>query len=341
MDTKKNNDSSLEKIPANRRMIDELLSHGLITYDARNYAMTLLYRPQDWGIWVSSLLLVLGLSLILSGIVYFFAFNWTKITPEMKLGSIQLAILGCLGTSYFYGLGRFFGKIMLVSASVLVGVFLAVFGQIYQTGADAYNLFMMWALFILPWVILSEFAALWLVWLVITNVFLVLYWDQAVLPELESAMMIVSYLAIFNATFLWLREFFVSQGKKWLQDRWTRVMLVITILGYVLIPTIALIIEPSRATYAIVFGAVLSAIIHGVFYFVYRHKIPDMSGLAGTILSGCIILESAIFKALTEVFRYNNNAIMYLLMSCITLGVFTLAIIKLRTVAKEMEANNV
>ena len=321
-------------------MIDELSSHGLITADARDYAMSLLYPSQNWGLWVSRLLLGLGVSLILSGIVYFFAFNWTKITPEMKLGSIQLAILGCLGASYYYGLARLFGKIMLLSASVLVGVFLAVFGQNYQTGADAYNLFMMWALFILPWVILSEFAALWLVWLVITNVFLVLYWDQAALPERESEMMIVSYLAIFNAAFLGLREFFVSQGTKWLQDQWTRVVLVVPILVYALIPTIALIVEPSRATHAIVLGAVLSAIIHGIFYIVYRHKIPDMWGLAATILSGCIILESAIFKALTEVFRH-SGAIMYLLMGGITLGVFTLAIIKLRTIAKEMEAHNV
>ena len=331
---------SLGKIPANRRMIDELSSHGLINADARNYALSLLYPAQNWGLWVSRLLLVLGVSLILSGIVYFYAFNWTKITPEMKLGSLQLAILGCLGASYFYGLARLSGKIMLLSASVLVGVFLAVFGQIYQTGADAYNLFMMWALLILPWVILSEFAALWLVWLVISNVFLVLYWDQAALPEHESEMMIVSYLAIFNSVFLGLREFFANQNTKWLQDQWTRVVLVVPILVYVLIPTIMLIVEPSRATHAVVLGAVLAAIIHGVFYIVYRYKIPDMWGLAATILSGCIILESAIFKALTEVFRH-SDAIMYLLMGGITLGVFTLAIIKLRTIAKEMEAHNV
>lgn len=340
MDTEKNNNRSLEKIPANRRMLDELSAHGLITSDARHYALNLLYPPQNWGVWVARLLLVLGVSLILSGIVHFFAFNWTKITPEMKLGSIQLAVLGCLGASYFYGFGRLSGKIMLLSASVLVGVFLAVFGQIYQTGADAYNLFMMWALFILPWVILSEFTALWLVWLVITNVFLVLYWHQAVLPDRESEMMIISYLAMFNAAFLGLREVFVSQGKKWLQAQWTRVALVVPILGYAFIPTIALIAKPSCATRAIVLGAVLSAIIHRVFYVVYRHKIPDMWGLAATILSGCIILESAIFKVLTEVFPH-SNAIMYLLRGGMTLGLLTLAMIKLRTIAKDMEAHNV
>ena len=340
MDTQKNNNMTLDSIPANRRVIEELSSHTLISADAREYGLRLLYPSQNWGLWVSRMLLVFGVSLILSGIVYFFAFNWTKITPEMKLGSIQISILGCLGASYFYGLQRLSGKILLLSSSVLVGVFLAVFGQIYQTGADAYNLFMMWALLTLPWVIISEFAALWVVWLVISNTFLALYWTQAALPERETEMMIFSYLASFNGLFLGLREYFLTKGVHWLEEQWTRVVLVAPILVYALIPTIALIVEPSRATHSIVFGALLSAVVHAVFYIVYRFKLPDMWGLAATILSGCIILESAIFKALTEVFRH-SDAIMYLLMGGITLGVFTLAIIKLRVIAKEMEKKNV
>ena len=68
----------------------------------------------------------------------------------MKLGSVQLAIFGCLGAAYFQNLQQLPGKVLLLGASVLIGVFLAVFGQVYQTGADAYNLFTMWALLILP-----------------------------------------------------------------------------------------------------------------------------------------------------------------------------------------------
>lgn len=178
MDQQKNTPISLESIPANRQIIEELFSQRLISTDAREYGLRLLHPSQNWGRWASRMLLVLGVSLMLSGIVYFFAFNWAKITPVIKLGSIQVSILGCLGAAYFYGLQQQSGKILLLSASVLVGVFLAVFGQIYQTGADAYNLFMMWALLTLPWVIIAEFAALWLTWLVISNIFLALYWTR-------------------------------------------------------------------------------------------------------------------------------------------------------------------
>jgi len=84
----------------------------------------------------------------------------------------------------------------------------------------------------------------------------------------------------------------------------------------------------------------LAAVIHIAFYILYRYQLPDMWGLATTILSGCIILESAIFKGITEVFD-DDNAFSYLLMGCITLGIFTLAITKLRFIVKEMEQKHV
>ena len=47
----------------------------------------------------------------------------------------------------------------LIAASVLVGVLLAVIGQVYHTGADAYSLFAAWTLLILPWTLASRSAA--------------------------------------------------------------------------------------------------------------------------------------------------------------------------------------
>jgi uncharacterized membrane protein len=338
MNTDKNNNMTLKKILVNRRMINELASQGLISSEARHYAMNLLYPERNLILWVSRLLLALGVSLILSGIVYFFAFNWTKITPEIKFGSIQLSIFGCLAGAYFSGLTKLSGKIMLLCASVLTGVFLAVFGQIYQTGADSYQLFMMWALLILPWTLLSEFAALWLVWLVIANIFGLLYLDQTTLPEHGAGMMTISYLMIFNAAFLGLREFFASKGKAWLQDRLTRRVLVGAVLVYALIPTGNLIMEPSGATHAIIFGAALSAIIHGVFYIVYRYKTPDMPALSATVLSACFILQLVLFKALN--LFLSGHALEYLSHGFIIMGVFALATILLRNIAKETEAHN-
>lgn len=53
-------------------------------------------------------------------------------------------------------------QILLTGATFLIGTLFAVFGQIYQTGADAYDLFLGWTLFTILWAIAIRFAPLWL-----------------------------------------------------------------------------------------------------------------------------------------------------------------------------------
>ena len=53
-------------------------------------------------------------------------------------------------------------KILLTGATFLIGTLFAVFGQIYQTGADAYDLFLGWTLFTILWAVAIRFAPLWL-----------------------------------------------------------------------------------------------------------------------------------------------------------------------------------
>lgn len=332
---------TLEQIPANRRLVEELYSHGKITREAREYALDILYPHNQWGLWISRLLLTIGTALMISGIIYFFAFNWAEITPAIKLSSIEIGIIGCLIGVYYYSLQRMSGQVLLLSASILVGVFMAVFGQIYQTGADAYQLFLMWALLTLGWTWISNFAAQWIFWLVITNTFLVLWWQQAALPTKEMEFMIFTYMAILNGTALALREFFsMEKMYEWLEARWTRVALIVTTLFIMLIPIVILIIEPSRATKSIILSGVIGIIGHGAAYYFYRYKLPDMWSLAATILSGCIIIEAAGFKMVSEMFN-RSGSIAFLLMGSVTLGIFTYAIIYLRQIAKEMEIEHV
>ena len=127
----------LEAIPANRKLVEQLYSQAQIGRAARDYALDYLYPRKLWGLWASRLLLALGVSLVLAGIIYFFAFNWARIDPLVKLMAIQVGMVGCLTGAYYYSLSSLYGRTLLLSASVLIGIFLAVFGQIYQTGADS------------------------------------------------------------------------------------------------------------------------------------------------------------------------------------------------------------
>src|SRR5690606_3926429 len=103
-------------------------------------------------------------------------------------------------------------QLLLLIASIITGSLLALFGQIYQTGADTWQLFFAWAILITPWVVIARFPALWLLWLGLINAFLLLYLDVANLQFINYSLQNISQvavLALFNfiAFYSWLIGF--------------------------------------------------------------------------------------------------------------------------------------
>ncbi|WP_282609095.1 DUF2157 domain-containing protein [Pelagibius sp. Alg239-R121] len=334
-------DSPLAQIPANRRLVDELHAHGKISPEAKVYALDFLYPADQWGLWISRLFLAVGTALVLSGVVYFFAFNWAKIEPIIKLASLQLAMLLCLGGAYYYKLERISGQILLLSASVLTGVFMAVFGQIYQTGADAYQLFMMWSVLTFGWTVISNFAAQWVFWLAITNIFLVLWWDQAALPEPDMAGMIFFFVMLLNTVALVLREVYLNWKKaEWLDRRWVRLLIVLAVLVPATWPVVMLIFETVSDSFSMKLSAATGLVGLGGLYALYRFKVRDMWSLAAIALFLCIVLEAAAVRLLGEALQGAEIA-MFLLMGLATIGIFSAAVIYLRRVIAIIEADHV
>jgi uncharacterized membrane protein len=58
---------------------------------------------------------------------------------------------------------------------LLTGALLALFGQTYQTGADIFELFFVWAALAFPFALASASAATWMAWWVVLNVAMGLY----------------------------------------------------------------------------------------------------------------------------------------------------------------------
>lgn len=185
-----------------------------------------------WRRWGQAALLALAVGQILAGVVFFFAFNWAELPPFAKLGVVQAGIVLCAAGAWL-GRGRPAAwQALLTSAAVLVGVLLAVFGQIYQTGADAYTLFVGWGLLILPWVALSRALAVWALWLVVAGLGGAAWAGQIAIPlgwlrpELLAAL-----LALFYAAALLLRELAAGRWGGWLRPLWPRRLLVTAILA--------------------------------------------------------------------------------------------------------------
>jgi uncharacterized membrane protein len=332
----------LDKIPANRQLLEELRARKLLSPEAHADALEMIHPPRNWGLWVSRLLLGLGVTLILSGIVYFFAFNWAAVPDAAKFGLIISAFIGCVASACKIGLERATGQMLATSAGVLVGVFLAVFGQVYQTGADAWTLFAAWAVLIVPMALAARTAPLWGVFVVVANVGITLYWDQIVAPGWRLDMALFTVLAVFNTGLLIIREV-LAPKMEWLAARWTRGALLLPVLCFTAAVPADYFMN-SRVWNGWDSGqvnlaphAMLSAVMLGAFFCFYRKIRPDMHALAASALASCLVLETLVFRMLREAFGYDDFGFLVLTLGVATITLFGGAVVWLRKTARTIE----
>lgn len=118
-----------------------------------------------------------AISLVLA-LVFFVAYNWMALGKLGKFGLVEAAlVLTVLGYALLAhkGLFKLGQPVLLLIASLITGSLLTLVGQVYQTGADSWQLFFGWAVLIIPWVITARLPALWLLWLGLINVSFLFY----------------------------------------------------------------------------------------------------------------------------------------------------------------------
>lgn len=192
---------------------------------------------QAWRRFLGLVLLLLGTGLVLSGVVSFFAFNWVSLGRFAKFALLEAGIVVCVAVG-LWRLRDITGRVALFAASVLVGPLLAVFGQTYQTGADAWGLFAVWALLILPWAIASTFTALWVLEVALCDLALTLWWSQV--PEIHYGewMYLLVLLAGLHASAVAAWEWQYRRPTPWLDARWAPRLAVATAFGFLLVPAL-------------------------------------------------------------------------------------------------------
>jgi len=131
----------------------------------------------DWLAAGERLCLWGGALLLALAVVFFFAYNWADLHHFAKLGIAVMALLACVVAALAaQPTGRVW-QAALVSAAVCVGALLALIGQIYQTGADIWELFAAWCALMLPFVLLARAWPGWLLCLLVANVCVLRLWS--------------------------------------------------------------------------------------------------------------------------------------------------------------------
>ena len=201
-----------------RRTIEQLLHHGLLPLKNTEAAATHLEvypSKRTWLMFFDKALLIIGAVALVLSLVFFIAYNWQNIGKMGKFalveGALVITIALYVALSFRQLRQRFqlIRQLLLLIASIITGSLLALFGQVYQTGADTWQLFFGWALLITPWVMIARFPTLWLLWLGLINACLLLYLDVANLQLINHRLQNVSQVAIlalfnFIAFYSWL-----------------------------------------------------------------------------------------------------------------------------------------
>ena len=201
-----------------RRTIDNLLQQGVLPLKHADAAATHLEvfpSKRTWLAFFDKALLIIGVVASALALVFFIAYNWLNMGKIGKFALVEGALVITITLYVLLSFRQRFElarQLLLLIASIITGSLLALFGQVYQTGADTWQLFFNWALLIIPWVLIARLPALWLLWLGLINASLILYIDVAEFLFTDyfyQEIFQVATLALINfiALNLWLLNF--------------------------------------------------------------------------------------------------------------------------------------
>jgi uncharacterized membrane protein len=182
---------------------------NLSPMDSRNLLARHVYNDvSSWKKFLRIFFISVGTAMLAAGIIMFFAYNWNSIGKFSKIGVIEALIVIAVSLVLGTKVKDDVKNIILTGSAILVGVLFAVFGQIYQTGANAYDFFLGWLLSVTLWVFVSNFAPLWLIYVALVNTTIVLYSEQV--AGNWSTVLVYMILFVVNLLlllgFIWLCE---------------------------------------------------------------------------------------------------------------------------------------
>jgi uncharacterized membrane protein len=244
-------------------------------------------RGAQWRAFLDRLLAFMGGTMLAAAVVFFFAYNWQDLGRLAKFALAEAPLALALAIVWRVGLERLSGEAALFVAALLVGALLALVGQVYQTGADTFELFAAWALAILPWVLIGRSAVLWTLWLLLANLACAFYFRvmPGILGFAFSPERQLWSLFALDTLALAAWELAGAYGMEWLRARWAP-RLVATASG-AFATALAVIAVLSRQASDWNFVAWLAWLAAA--YFAYRHWRKDLYVLAGGAFSVIVV----------------------------------------------------
>lgn len=253
-----------------------LMERGVVPSRQYMKAVSYLRDGAFWKRWAIRALFALAVGHILSGIIFFFAFNWNDLSGMTKFSIVGAGIATCLMAWIMMKLDSPMGQAFGIGATVLVGVMFAILGQVYQTPAMIHTPFVFWALLTLPFALASRNLAHWTVWLVILTVAVSTYANSGLRLMGNDTGANLLNIAVGGGLFGCLIVFDKALSPRWAWARaeWFRVLLVLGAVGFATIGFTESFWDSGGALWFLAFGLVC-----GVLAYLYFVK-PSLATLS-------------------------------------------------------------
>ena len=138
---------------------------------------------------IKKFFLLFSVIFLIAGVTSFTAYNWATMSNVEKLAVSSVLIIAGL-VAYLFLEKEIYKNLAIFFSSFMIGTLFAVYGQVYQTGADVWILFRNWAIFlIIPMVATGYYSVMTLFSIVVaisTSFYLDLYLSGAIVPFLSS-----------------------------------------------------------------------------------------------------------------------------------------------------------
>jgi len=291
----------------------------------------------EWRAFLDRLLLWSAAAALGVALVFFVAYNWQTLGRFGKFALAELVVLGAVLGYWKLGVDRTAAKAALLGGAIALGALLALFGQTYQTGADPWQLFATWAVLVLPWAVVGEFAALWVLVVALVNAAVLLYFDA--FPGRGSVFLFARERQhwtafLVNAAALALWEL-AALRFAWLAERWAPRLLAAVAGTAVTLLALRAVFDSGydvRGAAALAFLAWSAAL-----FVVYRRLRLDVFMLAGGCLSVIVMVASVLGRVIAEATR-GADAFGFLFVALVVVGMAGASGWWLRQVARESGA---
>ncbi|WP_288422099.1 DUF2157 domain-containing protein [uncultured Acinetobacter sp.] len=228
-------------------------------------------------------------------ILYLIAANWLMLPDSIQLIIPPVILLVTAWVSINDTLSEGIRQTLHGTCGLMIGLSLAVIGQVYQTGADSYLLFLIWTLLLLPWLYRPNIGIFALI-CITSQLALFLFFKQTFWAEKFP------YLYLFALNLLSLVQFWICQ-KKYTALRFVFIVwfAVISIIGMIQF------LSNKNLPYLI------SAFFLGVIAFYYFFKKNDQ--LCASLMAAVLGVTATIWlvDGINHLFKDSNEFIFLLI----------------------------